>query len=96
MARKYIYLVPFRQDDPEGKPASLVADFSLVADAAQAALEAASSSRCCWAPLPPERSAPPSLRRAGLSPPAILFSRAPPRHFGKKKHGTRDVPGLYC
>ena len=39
MARKYIYLVPFRQDDPEEKPASLVADFSLVADAAQAALE---------------------------------------------------------
>lgn len=39
MARKYIYVVPFRQDDPEGKPASLVADFSLVADAAQAALE---------------------------------------------------------
>ena len=39
MSRKYIYLVPFRQDDPEEKPASLVADFSLVADAAQAALE---------------------------------------------------------
>ena len=39
MARKYIYLVPFRQDDPEEKPASLAADFSLVADAAQAALE---------------------------------------------------------
>ncbi len=39
MARKYIYLVPFRQDDPAGKPASLVADFSLVADAAAAALE---------------------------------------------------------
>lgn len=39
MARKYIYLVPFRQDDPEGKPASLLADFSLVAQAAQAALE---------------------------------------------------------
>ena len=37
--RKYIYFVPFGQDDPEGKPASLVADFSLVADAAQAALE---------------------------------------------------------
>ena len=36
---KYIYFVPFGQDDPEGKPASLVADFSLVADAAQAALE---------------------------------------------------------
>lgn len=38
MARKHFYLVPFRQDDPEGKPASLVADFSLVADAADAAL----------------------------------------------------------
>ena len=37
--RKYIYFVPFGQDDPEKKPASLVADFSLVADAAQAALE---------------------------------------------------------
>ena len=30
---------PSGQDDPEEKPASLVADFSLVADAAQAALE---------------------------------------------------------
>ena len=39
MGRKYIYFVPFRQDDPAGKPASLVADFALVADAAQAALE---------------------------------------------------------
>ena len=39
LPRKYIYFVPFGQDDPEGKPASLVADFSLVADAAQAALE---------------------------------------------------------
>ena len=38
LPRKYIYFVPFGQDDPEGKPASLVADFSLVADAAQAAL----------------------------------------------------------
>ena len=37
--RKYIYFVPFGQDDPEGKPASLVADFAQVADAAQAALE---------------------------------------------------------
>ena len=36
--RKYIYFVPFGQDDPEKKPASLVADFSLVADAAGAAL----------------------------------------------------------
>ena len=39
LSRKYIYLVPFGQDDPVKKPTSLVADFSLVADAAQAALE---------------------------------------------------------
>lgn len=39
LPRKYIYFVPFGQDDPERKPTSLVADFSLVADAAQAALE---------------------------------------------------------
>ena len=37
--RKYIYFVPFGQDDPEKKPASRVADFAQVADAAQAALE---------------------------------------------------------
>ena len=37
--RRYIYFVPFGQDDPENKPTSLVADFSRVADAAQAALE---------------------------------------------------------
>ena len=39
LSRKYIYFVPFGQDDFEKKPTSLVADFSLVADAAQAALE---------------------------------------------------------
>lgn len=39
LSRKYIYFVPFGQDDPAKKPTSLVADFSLVADAAQAALE---------------------------------------------------------
>lgn len=38
LARKYIYLVPFRQDDPIKKPTSLVADFSLIPDAAAAAL----------------------------------------------------------
>ena len=37
--RKNVYFVPFGQDDCTGKPASLVADFSKVADAAQAALE---------------------------------------------------------
>lgn len=39
LARKHIYFAPFGQDDPEKKPTSLAADFSLVADAAQAALE---------------------------------------------------------
>ena len=39
LPRKYIYFVPFGQDDPELKPASLVADFSQVAGAAQSALE---------------------------------------------------------
>lgn len=39
LSRKYIYFVPFGQDAPVKKPTSLVADFSLVADAAQAALE---------------------------------------------------------
>ncbi len=39
LPRKYIYFVPFGQDDPEKKPTSLVADFSQVADAARAALE---------------------------------------------------------
>jgi len=39
LARKNIYFVPFGQDDPLGKPTSLAADFSLVADAAKAALE---------------------------------------------------------
>lgn len=39
LPRKHIYFVPFRQDDPVNKPTSLMADFTLVADAAQAALE---------------------------------------------------------
>ncbi len=37
--RKHIYFVPFRQDDPWKKPASLVSDLSLVPDAVEAALE---------------------------------------------------------
>ena len=37
--KKHVYFVPFRQDDPAGKPTSLVADFSLVADTIAAALE---------------------------------------------------------
>lgn len=38
-ARKNIYFVPMRQDDPVKKPHSLVAEFSLVPDALTAALE---------------------------------------------------------
>ena len=39
MCRKYYYFTPFRQDDPVLKPASLVADMSLIPDAIAAALE---------------------------------------------------------
>ena len=37
--RKNYYFVPFGQDDPEGKPSSLQADFSRMGEAAAAALE---------------------------------------------------------
>lgn len=37
--KKNVYFVPFRQDDPQGKPTSIVADFSLAADTISAALE---------------------------------------------------------
>ena len=36
--RKHVYFVPFRQDDPAGKPTSLVADFDLVPAALERAL----------------------------------------------------------
>ena len=36
--RKHIYMVPFGQDDPTGKPTSLKADMSKVTEAAEAAL----------------------------------------------------------
>ena len=36
--KKHVYFVPFGQDDPAGKPASLVADFTKVTDAIDAAL----------------------------------------------------------
>lgn len=39
MNRKHIYMVPFGQDDPEKKPASLVADMTKITEAAIAALE---------------------------------------------------------
>ena len=39
MARKHYYFVPFGQDDPEKKPASMVADFKKIPPALHAALE---------------------------------------------------------
>ena len=39
MARKHYYFVPFRQDDPGQKPCSMVADFSVIPLALEAALE---------------------------------------------------------
>ena len=39
LGRKNYYFVPFGQDDPAGKPCSLMADFSLIGEAVQAALE---------------------------------------------------------
>ncbi len=38
LSRKYYYFVPFRQDSALSKPTSIVADFSLIPDAADAAL----------------------------------------------------------
>ena len=37
--RKNIYFVPFRQDDPQGKPTSMISDLGLLADTLAAALE---------------------------------------------------------
>ena len=39
MGRKNYFFVPFRQDDPIGKPTSIVADFSRIPEAAEAATE---------------------------------------------------------
>ena len=39
LARKHYYFVPFRQDDPAGKPTSLVADFTLLPQTLRLALE---------------------------------------------------------
>lgn len=39
MARRNIYFVPFRQDDPAGKPTSMVADFSRIPKALESALQ---------------------------------------------------------
>ena len=39
LSRKHYYFVPFGQDDPVKKPASLVADFTLIPQTLEAALE---------------------------------------------------------
>ena len=39
LARKHFFFVPYSQDDPIGKPASMVADFSKIPDAVAAAVE---------------------------------------------------------
>lgn len=38
LARKNVYFVPFGQDDPKNKPTSLVADFSKIKEAVEAAV----------------------------------------------------------
>jgi len=38
MAKKAVYFVPFEQDDPQGKPTSLVADFDLIGETVEAAV----------------------------------------------------------
>ena len=38
LARKHFYFVPFRQDDAQNKPTSMVADFSYLPDTLEAAL----------------------------------------------------------
>ncbi|WP_297719116.1 dipicolinate synthase subunit B [Intestinimonas sp.] len=37
--KKHVFFVPFRQDDPVGKPTSLVADFTKINDTVDAALQ---------------------------------------------------------
>ena len=39
LGMKNIYFIPFYQDDPAGKPSSLIADFDALEDAVGAALE---------------------------------------------------------
>jgi len=39
LARKHYYFVPFGQDDPIGKPTSMIADYKKIPQALKAALE---------------------------------------------------------
>ena len=37
--KKHVFFVPYRQDDPVGKPTSLVADFTKINDTVDAAIQ---------------------------------------------------------
>ena len=65
LPRKYIYFVPFGQDDFEKKPTSLVANFSLVADAAQAALNGTQLQPLLLRSCPPPQLAGPPAKTGG-------------------------------
>ena len=51
LAMRNVYIVPFRQDDPIGKPRSVVADFSKVPEALAAALAGAQTQPILLGPL---------------------------------------------
>ena len=51
LALRNVYMVPFRQDDPIGKPRSVVADFSKIPEALAAALAGAQVQPILLAPL---------------------------------------------
>jgi dipicolinate synthase subunit B len=51
LMRKSVYLVPMRQDDPIGKPHSLVADFGLIAECVRLIEERAPSAGAQMRPL---------------------------------------------
>ena len=48
LTRKHVYFVPMKQDDPEGKPHSLVADFTLLPQTLQAALGGKQYQKLFW------------------------------------------------
>ena len=71
LGRKNVYFVPFGQDDCQGKPASLVADFSRVPDAVDAALRGEQLQPVLLGPKGCERSCfcLPALRRKNSKSP---------------------------
>ena len=51
LAMRNVYMVPFRQDDPAGKPRSVVADFTKIPEALAAALAGAQAQPILLGPL---------------------------------------------